>query len=84
MKVQHALAGLPFLGILVGLFFANSVEPYVLGLPFAMFCDARLGAGRRAPRGGRGAALLARRRAGAVALGRAAGVARRQVAEPDT
>jgi Protein of unknown function (DUF3311) len=37
MKVQHALAGLPFLGILVGMFFANSVEPYVLGLPFAMF-----------------------------------------------
>ena len=37
MKVQHALAALPFLGILVGIFFANSVEPYVLGLPFAMF-----------------------------------------------
>ena len=37
MKVQHVLAGLPFLGILVGMFFANSVEPYVLGLPFAMF-----------------------------------------------
>jgi hypothetical protein len=37
MKVQHAIAALPFLGILVGMFFANSVEPYVLGLPFAMF-----------------------------------------------
>jgi uncharacterized protein DUF3311 len=37
MKVQHALAAIPFLGILVGMFFANSVEPYVLGLPFAMF-----------------------------------------------
>jgi Protein of unknown function (DUF3311) len=37
MKVQHALAALPFLGILVGMFFANSVEPYVLGLPVAMF-----------------------------------------------
>ena len=37
MKVQHVLAGIPFLGILVGMFFANSVEPYVLGLPFAMF-----------------------------------------------
>jgi hypothetical protein len=37
MKVQHVLAGLPFLGILVGMFFANSVQPYVLGLPFAMF-----------------------------------------------
>jgi uncharacterized protein DUF3311 len=37
MKVQHALAAIPFVGILVGMFFANSVEPYVLGLPFAMF-----------------------------------------------
>ena len=37
MKVQHVLAGLPFAGILAGMFFANSVEPYVLGLPFAMF-----------------------------------------------
>jgi hypothetical protein len=37
MKVQHALAALPFAGILVGTFFANSVEPYVLGLPFALF-----------------------------------------------
>ena len=37
MKVQHAIAALPFVGILVGMFFANSVEPYVLGLPFAMF-----------------------------------------------
>ena len=37
MKVQHVLAALPFVGILVGMFFANSVEPYVLGLPFAMF-----------------------------------------------
>ena len=37
MKVQHVLAALPFAGILAGMFFANSVEPYVLGLPFAMF-----------------------------------------------
>jgi hypothetical protein len=37
MKVQHAIAAVPFVGILVGMFFANSVEPYVLGLPFAMF-----------------------------------------------
>ena len=37
MKVQYVLAALPFVGILVGMFFANSVEPYVLGLPFAMF-----------------------------------------------
>ena len=37
MKVQHAIAAVPFVGILVGMFFANSVEPFVLGLPFAMF-----------------------------------------------
>ena len=37
MKLQHGLAALPFLGILVGIFFANRVEPYVLGLPFALF-----------------------------------------------
>jgi len=37
MKLQHALAAAPFVGILVGMFFANRVEPYVLGLPFAMF-----------------------------------------------
>ena len=37
MKLTHALSALPFLGILVGIFFANSVTPYVLGLPFALF-----------------------------------------------
>lgn len=37
MKLQHALAALPFLGVLAGIFFANRVEPYVLGLPFAFF-----------------------------------------------
>jgi len=37
MKLQHVLAAIPFVGVLVGMFFANSVEPYVLGLPFAMF-----------------------------------------------
>jgi hypothetical protein len=37
MKLQHVLAAIPFLGVLVGIFFANRVEPYVLGLPFAMF-----------------------------------------------
>ena len=37
MKLQHVLAALPFVGVLVGMFFANRVEPYVLGLPFAMF-----------------------------------------------
>ena len=37
MKLQYVLAAIPFVGVLVGMFFANSVEPYVLGLPFAMF-----------------------------------------------
>jgi hypothetical protein len=37
VKLTHALAALPFLGILGGIFFANTVEPYVLGLPFALF-----------------------------------------------
>jgi hypothetical protein len=32
MKLQHGLAALPFLGILVGIFFANRTEPFVLGL----------------------------------------------------
>jgi Protein of unknown function (DUF3311) len=37
VKLTHALAALPFLGILGGIFFANTVKPYVLGLPFALF-----------------------------------------------
>jgi hypothetical protein len=37
MKVQHIIAAVPFAAILVGMLFVNSVEPYVLGLPFAMF-----------------------------------------------
>jgi hypothetical protein len=37
MKLTHALSALPFIGVLVGIFFANHVEPYVLGLPFALF-----------------------------------------------
>jgi hypothetical protein len=37
MKLQHGLAALPFAGILVGIFFANRTEPFVLGLPFALF-----------------------------------------------
>ena len=37
MKLTHALSVLPFLGILVGIFFANRTEPFVLGLPFALF-----------------------------------------------
>ncbi len=37
MKLTHALSALPFLGILGGIFFANKAEPFVLGLPFALF-----------------------------------------------
>jgi hypothetical protein len=37
MKLQHALSALPFIGILGGIFFVNDVEPYVFGLPFALF-----------------------------------------------
>ncbi len=33
----HALALLPMLGLLGGVWFANRVEPYVLGLPFLLF-----------------------------------------------
>lgn len=34
---MYVLAALPFLGILGGIFFANRVEPYVLGMPFILF-----------------------------------------------
>jgi len=37
MRLTYALTALPFLGVLVGIFFVNTVEPYVLGMPFAMF-----------------------------------------------
>jgi NADH:ubiquinone oxidoreductase subunit 5 (subunit L)/multisubunit Na+/H+ antiporter MnhA subunit len=37
MKLTHALSGLPFIGVLAGIFFANRAEPFVLGLPFALF-----------------------------------------------
>jgi hypothetical protein len=37
MKPQHGLAALPFGGILVGIFFANRTETFVLGLTFALF-----------------------------------------------
>ena len=37
MRLTHALTALPFLGVLVGIFFVNTVEPYVLGMPFVMF-----------------------------------------------
>jgi hypothetical protein len=37
VKLIHVLAALPFLGILGGIFFANRVEPFVLGMPFILF-----------------------------------------------
>ena len=37
MRLTYALTALPFLGVLVGIFLVNTVEPYVLGMPFAMF-----------------------------------------------
>jgi len=37
VRSVHSLAVLPFAGVLGGIFFANRVEPYVLGLPFALF-----------------------------------------------
>jgi hypothetical protein len=37
MKLTHALSAVPFIGILAGIFFANRAEPFVLGLPFALF-----------------------------------------------
>lgn len=37
MRAIYLLGALPFLGFFVGIFFANRVEPYVLGMPFIMF-----------------------------------------------
>lgn len=37
MKLIHLLAALPFIGILVGIGFVNTVTPYVLGMPFILF-----------------------------------------------
>jgi hypothetical protein len=36
MRHLRWLAALPFLGMLVGPFFLNRVEPYILGLPFLL------------------------------------------------
>lgn len=36
MRHLRSLAVLPFLGILIGPFFLNSVEPFVLGLPLLL------------------------------------------------
>lgn len=37
MKNFRWLAVLPFLGLLIGVFWANRVTPYVLGMPFLLF-----------------------------------------------
>lgn len=37
VKPIHLLGVIPFLGILGGIFFANRVTPYVLGMPFNLF-----------------------------------------------
>lgn len=37
LRGYHALAILPAIGLLVGIPFANRVEPFVLGLPFLLF-----------------------------------------------
>jgi hypothetical protein len=37
LRLIHGLSALPFIGVLAGIFFANRVEPYVLGLPVALF-----------------------------------------------
>jgi len=37
VKLMHVLAALPFFGILVGVIFANRVEPFVFGMPFILF-----------------------------------------------
>lgn len=36
MKLIHVLAALPFIGILLGIPFANKVTPYVFGMPFIL------------------------------------------------
>ncbi|MED1172991.1 DUF3311 domain-containing protein [Bacillus inaquosorum] len=36
MKLIHVLAALPFIGILLGIPFANKVTPYVFGMPFTL------------------------------------------------
>ncbi|HSU79809.1 MAG TPA: DUF3311 domain-containing protein [Candidatus Angelobacter sp.] len=35
--MRFILAALPFLALIVGMFFANRTEPFVLGMPFIMF-----------------------------------------------
>lgn len=37
MKWYHYLVIIPLLALTVGIYFANRVEPFVMGLPFLMF-----------------------------------------------
>ncbi|MBX6764344.1 MAG: DUF3311 domain-containing protein [Rubrobacteraceae bacterium] len=37
MRPLYLLALVPFIGILGGIFFANRIEPFVLGMPFILF-----------------------------------------------
>lgn len=37
MRAVYLLGVLPLLGFFGGIFFANRVEPYVLGMPFILF-----------------------------------------------
>ncbi|MEC1613292.1 DUF3311 domain-containing protein [Bacillus mojavensis] len=36
MKLIHFLAALPFIGLLLGIPFANKVTPYLFGMPFIL------------------------------------------------
>ncbi|MBU5246428.1 DUF3311 domain-containing protein [Bacillus halotolerans] len=36
MKLIHILAALPFIGLLLGIPFANKVTPYLFGMPFIL------------------------------------------------
>lgn len=35
--MRGLLVALPFLALIIGMFFANRVEPFVLGMPFILF-----------------------------------------------
>lgn len=35
--MRFILAALPFLALIIGMFFANRTTPFVLGMPFIMF-----------------------------------------------
>jgi hypothetical protein len=35
--MRGILVALPFLALIIGMFFTNRVEPYVLGMPFILF-----------------------------------------------